>query len=112
MEDNAMTKEEKAARFQKLNQNIQKVSDAESRREEWNRLKPFFNEIMSNDEENIFVVSHGDLLSVFNTMFLGLDVETLNTFEISGLSGGVSHLVENNEGKRFIKRISDMSYIK
>lgn len=88
-------------------------SDAESRREEWNRLKPFFNEIMSNDEENIIVVSHGDLLSVFNTMFLGLDVETLNTFEkISGLSGGVSHLVENNEGKRFIKRISDMSYIK
>ena len=31
--------------------------------------------------------------------------------EISGLSGGVSLLVENNDGKRFIKRISDMSYI-
>mgnify|MGYP002673172389 CR=1 FL=1 len=87
-------------------------SDAESRREEWSRLKPFFDEIMSNDKENIIVVSHGDLLSVFNTMFLGLDVETLNTCEISGLSGGVSHLVENNEGKRFINRISDMSYIK
>lgn len=86
-------------------------SDAESRREEWNRLKPFFDEIMSNDEENIIVVSHGDLLSVFNIMFLGLDVETLNTCEISGLSGGVSLLVENNDGKRFIKRISDMSYI-
>ena len=86
-------------------------SDAESRREEWNRLKPFFDEIMSNDEENIIVVSHGDLLSVFNIMFLELDVETLNTCEISGLSGGVSLLVENNDGKRFIKRISDMSYI-
>lgn len=66
---------------------------------------------MSNDEENIIVVSHGDLLSVFNIMFLELDVETLNTCEISGLSGGVSLLVENNDGKRFIKRISDMSYI-
>ena len=86
-------------------------SDAESRREEWNRLKPFFDEIMSNDEKNIIVVSHGDLLSVFNIMFLELDVETLNTCEISGLSGGVSLLVENNDGKRFIKRISDMSYI-
>lgn len=32
--------------------------------------------------------------------------------EASGLSGGVSRLVENNDGKRFIKRISDMSYIK
>ena len=64
---------------------------------------------MSNDEENIIVVSHGDLLSVFNAMFLGLDVETLNTCEIFGLSGGVSHLVENNQGKRFINRISDNS---
>lgn len=86
-------------------------SDAESRRDEWNRLKPFFDEIVSNDEENIIIVSHGDLLSVFNTMFLGLDVEALNAFELFGLSGGVSYMFVNNEGKRFIKRISDMSYI-
>ena len=86
-------------------------SDAESRRDEWNRLKPFFDEIMSNDEENIIIVSHGDLLSVFNTMFLNLGVDSINSCEIFGLSGGVSYMIENNEGKRFIKRISDMSYI-
>lgn len=86
-------------------------SDAESRRDEWNRLKPFFDEIMSNDEENIIIVSHGDLLSVFNTMFLGLNVETINDCEMFGLAGGVSYMFENNEGKRFIKHISDMSYI-
>lgn len=86
-------------------------SDAESRRDEWNRLKPFFDEIMSNDMQNIIVVSHGDLLSVFNTMFLGLDVETLNNFEIFGLAGGVSYMFISNEGKRFIKRISDMTYV-
>lgn len=86
-------------------------SDAESRRDEWNRLKPFFDEIMSNDMQNIIVVSHGDLLSVFNTMFLGLDVETLNNFEIFGLAGGVSYMFVSNEGKRFIKRISDMTYV-
>ena len=86
-------------------------SDAESRRDEWNRLKPFFDEIMSNDEENIIIVSHGDLLSVFNTMFLGLNVDTINDCEMFGLAGGVSYMFENNEGKRFIKRISDMSYI-
>lgn len=67
---------------------------------------------MSNEEENIIIVSHGDLLSVFNTMFLGLDVETTNTCEIFGLSDGVFYMFENNEGKRVIKRISDMSYIK
>ena len=37
-------------------------SDAESRRDEWDRLKPFFDEIMSNNEENIieqrFLHSH------------------------------------------------------
>ncbi len=85
-------------------------SDAESRRDEWNRLKPFFDEVMASDDENIIIVSHGDLLSVFNTMFLGLSVETLNSGEMFGLAGGVSFMFENNEGKRFIKRISDMSY--
>ena len=35
-------------------------SDAESRRDEWNRLKPFFDEMMSNEEDNIIIVSHGD----------------------------------------------------
>ena len=52
-----------------------------------------------------------DLLSVFNAMFLGLNVDSMNNGEIFGLAGGVSHMFVNNEGKRFIKRISDMSYI-
>lgn len=85
--------------------------NAESRRDEWNRLKPFFDEIMRNEEENIIIVSHGDLLSVFNSMFLGLNVESLNQSEIFGLAGGVSFMYENDDGKRFIKRISDTSYI-
>ena len=86
-------------------------SDAESRRDEWNRLKPFFDEIMANDQENIIIVSHGDLLSTFNAMFLGLSAESLNSCEIFGLPGGVSFLHENDEGKRIIKRISDSSYL-
>lgn len=36
-------------------------SDAESRRDEWNRLKPFFDSIMADNSENIIIVSHGDL---------------------------------------------------
>ena len=86
-------------------------SDAESRRDEWNRLKPFFDEVMKSDDENIIIVAHGDLLSVFNTMFLGLNVETINTSEMFGLAGGVSYMFENNEGKRVIKKLSDMSYV-
>lgn len=86
-------------------------SDAESRRDVWNRLLTFFNAIMESPAENIILVSHGDLLSVFNTMFLGLDVETLNNAEIFGLAGGVSRMFINDKGKRFVKKISDMSYI-
>lgn len=87
-------------------------SDAESRRDEWNRLLPFFNELMTNEYENIIIVSHGDLLSVFNTMWLGMDIEMLNRSEIFGLAGGVTFMQETADGKRFIKRMSDMSYIK
>ena len=87
-------------------------SDAECRRDEWIRLKPFFDEIMENDEENILIVSHGDLLSVFNAMFLGLEPESLNEFELFGLAGGVSMLFRNDQGKRFMKRMSDLSFMK
>lgn len=86
-------------------------SDGESRRDEWNRLKPFFDEILSNDEQNIIIVSHGDMLSVFNIMFLGLEVEALNSCEMHGAAGGVSYMFESDDGKRIIKKMGDMSYI-
>ena len=85
---------------------------SESRRDEWNRLKPFFDEITSNGEEYIIIVSHGDLLSVFNAMWLGLPVEFLEKSEVFGVPGGVSFFFENSEGKRFIRKISDTSYMK
>ena len=87
-------------------------SDAESRRDTWNRLLPFFEEMMSNDEENIIIVSHGDLLSIFNAMWLKLPAEVLNGIDLFGLAGGVSWMFENNEGKRMIRRLSDLSYVK
>lgn len=67
---------------------------------------------MTNEYENIIIVSHGDLLSVFNTMWLGMDIEMLNRSEILGVAGGVTFMQETADGKRFIKRMSDMSYIK
>lgn len=86
-------------------------SDAESRRDEWNRLKPFFDQVMTEESENIIIVSHGDLLSVFNAMFLGLSVESLNISEMFGFAGGVSQMIVKDDGKRVIKQISDMSFM-
>ena len=87
-------------------------SDAESRRDEWNRLKPFFDQVMAEGSENIIIVSHGDLLSVFNAMFLGLGVESLNSCEMFGFAGGVSRMIVRDDGKRIIKQISDMSFVR
>jgi probable phosphoglycerate mutase len=87
-------------------------SDAESRRDVWNRLEPFFDHVMEEDSETIIIVSHGDLLSVFNSMFLGLGVESLNSFEMFGFDGGVSRMIVRDDGKRIIKQISDMSFMR
>ncbi|MGI9649952.1 histidine phosphatase family protein [Chryseobacterium sp. RLHN22] len=86
-------------------------SDAESRFDVWNRLLPFYNEIISSDNENIIIVSHGDTLSIFNGMWLGLDPETLNDIDLFGISGGVSFLYQKPCGKKIIKRLSDTSYM-
>ena len=86
-------------------------SDGESRRDAWNRLKPFFDEVMSGSDENILIVSHGDLLSIWNAMYLGLPVESLCRVDIHGAAGGVSHMFVNDDGKHRIKSINDMSYI-
>ena len=87
-------------------------SDAESRRDIWNRLLPFFHEIMENDEENIIIVSHGGLLSVFNTMFQGLPVESMNTCELWGGAGSVSRMTVKDDGKRMIRCMGDLSFLK
>ncbi len=67
---------------------------------------------MNNEHENIIIVSHGDLLSVFNAMWLYMDIEMLNRSDLFGFTGGVSFMLETIDGKRIIKRMSDMSYIK
>ncbi len=93
-------------------------STAESRRDAWNRLAPFFDEIMAGEDENIILVSHGDLLSIFNVMWLGLPVEDMNRLDLFGMAGGVSfmHVAEDRpdpgtaRGKRVIRRLSDMSF--
>lgn len=85
-------------------------SDGESRKDVWNRLIPFFDEIMNSNTSNIIIVSHGDTLSVFNAMWLGLDLDMLNTCDLFGMAGGVSFFTSNDEGKHIIRRLSDMSY--
>ncbi|MEZ0451860.1 histidine phosphatase family protein [Sphingobacterium thalpophilum] len=85
-------------------------SDAESRFDVWQRMLSFYEILLNNAEENIILVSHGDSLSVFNVMWLGLDVEMLNTIDLYGVTGGVSFMYQTVQGKRIIKQIGDTSY--
>nr|MBQ6241292.1 histidine phosphatase family protein [Lachnospiraceae bacterium] len=86
-------------------------SDAESRRDAWDRLRPFFEEVMAGGEENVVIVSHGDLLSIWHAMFLGLGVESLCEADIHGPAGSVSHMTVSDDGKRHVRHINDMSYL-
>ena len=85
--------------------------DGESRRDAWKRLRPFYEEIMASKDELIIIVSHGDLLSVWNSMYLGLQPEYFYQIDIHGPAGGVSHMTVTDEGKHKIEHINDMSYI-
>ena len=86
-------------------------SDGESRRDVWNRLLPFFKEVIESDHETIIIVSHGDLLSIWNAMFLGMPVASCCQTEIHGPAGGVSHMFVNDDGKHHVRHIADMSYV-
>ncbi len=85
-------------------------SNAESRFDVWQRLKPFYEKVVQSPDENIIIVSHGETLSIFNVMWLGLDVEMLNSIDLYGVSGGVSFLRQTIDGKRIIRKLSDTSY--
>lgn len=85
---------------------------AESKRDVWNRLLGFYNQITSSGEENLIIVSHDGTLSIFFAMWLGLDINMLNKCNLSGKSGGVSFMREDADGKRIISRLNDLSYIR
>ena len=86
-------------------------SDGESRRDQWERLLPFFDKVMASEDENIIIVSHGDLLSAWNAMFIGLHAGSYYRVDIHGPAGGVSHMMVDDDGKHLIRHINDMSYI-
>ena len=86
-------------------------SDGESRRDAWNRLKPFYDEVINSEEENIIIVSHGDLLSIWNAMYIGLPLESFYDVDIHGPAGGVSYMIIGDDGKHRVRHINDMSYI-
>ena len=73
--------------------------DAESDRELWNRLFPFYQDMMASSAERILVVSHGTTLSFLQSMLTGQSVEDCGRFRFNGCSGSVSRFTVEDSGK-------------
>lgn len=73
--------------------------DADSDRDLWNRIRPFYQEILHSDAKNIIVVSHGYTLSFLQSMLMGhSDVNSRETFAPSGPAGAISKFSVNESG--------------
>ena len=81
--------------------------DAESDRDLWNRVKPFYEEIITGPDEKILIVSHGCLLGFLQAMLMGFEFEDLRRARFNGRSGSISRFTIDAEGRvtaEFINR--------
>ena len=85
---------------------------AESKADVWDRLSKFMTDTLAETDENIIIVSHDGTLSILYALWLGMDIEMLNKCNLSGKTGGVSVLQEDDDGNRIIARLNDMSYMR
>lgn len=82
--------------------------DAESDRELWNRLYPFYQEIVSNSKEKILIISHGCALSFLQSMLMGDSLEDIAKRRFNGVSGSVSKIILESDGKAVVNYINQI----
>lgn len=73
--------------------------DAESDRELWNRLYPFYQEIISNDMDRILIISHGTALSFLQSMLMGYAFKDIAKIRFNGVGSSVSKIVIDSDSK-------------
>ena len=86
--------------------------DAESDRDLWNRLYPFYEDVISNEHDRILIVSHGTALSFLQAMFMGMKVEDRAKVCFKGRAGSVSRFEIDEFGRvtaRYINREAELS---
>lgn len=81
------------------NPDYKPFNDAESDRDLWNRLYPFYEEIIANDMERIIIVSHGTTLSFLQSMLMGYSFKDIERIRFNGNGGSVSKVVIEPNGK-------------
>lgn len=84
---------------------------SESKKDVWNRLLGFYDQVLRNESNNMLIVSHGGTLSIFYSLWISKDIHILDKHNFSGISGGVSFLSEDDNHNHIISRLNDLSYI-
>ncbi|MGI6255591.1 MAG: histidine phosphatase family protein [Acutalibacter sp.] len=83
---------------------------AESIRDVWERLLPFSRELLDRPEEMVVCVSHGITLTIWNSLWLGMEPEDLEHCVLRGRAGGVSCFSQGEDGQCRIHFLADLSY--
>jgi len=83
---------------------------AETWRELLERVRPFAEEILASPDEHVIVVAHCDSLRAFHAIFLGLTPEDSDRIRLYAAPAGVSFLSVDEDGRRIINRLGDLSY--
>lgn len=84
--------------------------DAESDRDLWKRLYPFYQEIISSSVEKMLIVSHGITLSFLQSMLIGYSFKDIAHTRFSGVGGSVSKLTIEPNSKVIINYINQRIY--
>jgi len=89
----------------------QLVKNAETLRDVYKRVKPFYEMIERSNDSTIIIYSHGALLSVFNLMHLNMQETAMNTVLLHGKAGSVSQMRILDDGKHTLDFFNDLSFV-
>ena len=73
--------------------------DAESDRDLWNRLVPFYKQITESENDKILIVSHGCALSFLQAIFMKFEFEDIAGARFNGRSGSISKFTVDQSGR-------------
>jgi probable phosphoglycerate mutase len=80
--------------------------DAESDRDLWKRLYPFYQELAFGEQEKLLIISHGTTLSFLQSMLLGDVFEDIEHRRFIGKGGSVSKFTIETNGKVILNYIN------
>lgn len=81
-------------------------ADAESDRELWQRLYPFYQKLMSDSKERVLIISHGTVLSFLHRMMMGYSFDEISKLRFTGTPGGVTKFIIETNGQTVLDYLS------